>query len=468
MVSRQLDFVPHLATRRPWTFLLALAILTFPLSSALSVANFSFSEASFPGANHESQDLKGIFLENIPATKFASISGVSKVNVEFRDNALDVGPVGLESAAGTSSFETDGKGGTVDFLGFTFAMIVASNAIVSSHLGDSMLSSVDSPINWERALDSDATPPVLHQSGFSTITGEAPNISIMGDFTLSLWNAEVAIEDQIYWAGTRIVPFDSEPSILSENGAGKSREQVLHVHVKNGSFSLTGFEHDATIVSGASSLSGDAGILLENAVDGTGHLLGTVETHGEWSFNLEAGDELTAKGFEAVELTVGGQIVTSTSMSWLWWMLGIASTVGFALLYRQTSTSHIRRMESELSRGDYAKVAKHRLRGLLRSKHAGKASLYRSTSLLAMGLFQEATLFLTSLEPRSRPDPATYHFLQAPALAGVGSKHEASKHLLDCLSIAPSYSREAEAIPMMRELMGRIGVARSMMDDQYV
>lgn len=468
-MQRNVDLLPHLGHRRATSATIALALLLIPLSSAQGVDDFSFSRGDAPELLGISSVLTGVHVRNAPATSGIVVAGNISVFEEFQETQLAAGPFAAPGDSGTNSQPFESNNAEVSLEDFSYLMIDFIEGFSEFNLGKSSIRLGQGLDGWGFNPDANSEPPSIDLSEQLQIQGQNEfSLQIQGSFSFSLWNAELTSESESYWAGTRILPITDGAPSLAQAGVGKSREQVLHVAVEDGFLDIPFIRAPVELVAESLQASGQQGIRFEDAFTLAGASLGEVEAPAAWNSILEGGASLSAKDFEANELTVSGQIAKSQSYAWLWWTVSILGAIGLGLLYRQTSYSHIRRMESELNRGDYVKVAKHRMTGLLKSRHGGKASLYRSTSLLAMGLFQEATLFLAALEPRSRPDPATYHFLQAHALAGVGSKHEAARHLLECLNIAPSYAREAEAIPMMQELMGRIGVARSMMDDQYV
>jgi predicted Zn-dependent protease len=137
------------------------------------------------------------------------------------------------------------------------------------------------------------------------------------------------------------------------------------------------------------------------------------------------------------------------------WLTAIPLLLLAVYVARPPNNKIVQRMERELNRSRYELVAGHRTKRLLKSKHAGRASLYRATALLALGAYQEAGLFLQSLTMQARPDAATYHLLNAHALSGIGSKDAAARELAACIALVPSYGAEASQIPLLAPLVGR-------------
>ena len=162
------------------------------------------------------------------------------------------------------------------------------------------------------------------------------------------------------------------------------------------------------------------------------------------SVQLRADESITA--VPTKESNAG--IVQGGNVSF-WWML-LFLPIAFAA--RPPKRLVLRKQEARLEAGQYALAARKKRR-LLRSKYAPRAVLTRAMALLCMGSFREANDFLSAVPQERRPDAATYHFLKANALAGLGRHEDARVQIRACLRIAPSYAEEISAIPRLSRLV---------------
>lgn len=190
----------------------------------------------------------------------------------------------------------------------------------------------------------------------------------------------------------------------------------------------------------------------------TNELLGsTLRFEAEWSMDIaRQGDALLLHNIQGEHAFLDSKAISfgpEPERLSPWWALAALPLVAGFLAARPPHRVVVGRMERALAAADYSHVARMRSRRVLRGDQAPQASLYRATALLALGIFQEASLFLAGLDAKQRPDAATFHFLSAHAAAGLGSSDAAREHLQTCLALAPEYAEEASAIPALAELL---------------
>ncbi|MGB1697600.1 MAG: hypothetical protein ACPHK8_04305 [Thermoplasmatota archaeon] len=272
-------------------------------------------------------------------------------------------------------------------------------------------------------------------------TDALQDFSVHGNFSIVLSSGTFRVNGEEFWAGQR------NHEVVAGTPAGTQEAQVLHIFV-TGSLSLQSGSPAVDAFVSQTSVSGLGPLIFSDVAEAGGAGLGTLESQGAWGVELLRSQSLQATNFEADNVSING-VAVATGMSPWWWL----TLTPLLLLARPPAKLSIKRLERNLERGAYRKVGSMSVRRLLRTKYASRASLYRTTALLAMGLFQEASLFLASISSKERPDPATYEFLLAHALAGIGSEAAAEKHLARCIELAPSYALEAAHIPMLQRLL---------------
>jgi hypothetical protein len=468
-LPRGMDRIHHMGARYPSSVLVLLLSLTlfFPLASAANVDDFSFETAIFSGPTNLNGKLKATFLESTEGVGGATLNGQALIETEFRQSNFTVPGATGQSYTGLERDQTTFNLGqlTIDSFGELMLYDLKGQTIFQSNQGE-MKQGVGT-LQWPQGLHPQRASPSISIDSVPAAKLQSPGATvIIGNFSISLWNAEIETEQKSYWAGDRVQPFTTGPD-LSNQGIGENRQQVLHIHIQNGELRLPATPGTLTTYWSEVSLEGTGQIQFQDAFALTGVSLGRIEASNGWSLDLQQENSLVARDFEANNVLVNGAIIQDSPRTWVWWRLSLLIIVPIALAARRSPSLQVRRMESNLNNSHYEKVAGKPIKKLLTGKHASRASLYRTTSLLALGLYQEAALFLESLKHESRPDPATYHFLYAHALASQNDKINAAKHLLKCLMLAPEYAAEAEAIPVLRGLLGSIGLARSLYSESY-
>lgn len=435
--------------RHGWNIFAVLIVFLAPFSSA-SLPDIQFGDARILGGSTSSGEFAGIYLD-FPANDLTfSVSGQHSISTEYREEGVSIGltavvtdqgheaPISFDGISKVSVFES----GEI-FLGAKTANagLESNNADVIHHR---------STKTWDRTLAEEPTNPAIpSKNSINLLASEAGEFHISGDFTFSLWNSELETTQGTHWAGQRANEFVSGAPI------GAIRSQLLHVTITNGT--LTGNFAGTNVETywKSAALEGEGELLIQSATNLAGVNIGEIRLEDDWSLNVQGGEQLTATGLQASGGNVAGTTIQPDTTSWLWWLLAAPFVILAALIIRPPPRVIVRRMERDLEAGRYLQVAGYRLTRILRSKYANRASLYRATSLLAMEQYQEAGLFLKSINPEARPDPATYHLLYANALAGIGSKEEAAKELAACITLVPSYAKEAALIPLLKPLLSR-------------
>jgi hypothetical protein len=324
-----------------------------------------------------------------------------------------------------------------------------------------------------RLSENESTWPATDGSGLLTATQTAGDgsIQLTGDIELLVFNTELKIDGTTYWSGQREQPAADQEG----TPATGSRIQVLHVWLTDATLEIPSNDLDqldASVRSASLQGKGIASIMNPNHASDFTALGDRLNLDGVWSLDVSrANDQLRFSNLASDAAALDGQsyaLEPSAGLNGWWWLLLILPIAITAIMYRPPPAVLVYRMEKQLRAKDYARVAGTTVGRLLRSRFSSKASLYRSTALLAIREFQEASLFLASLSRRQRPDPATYHFLCAHAAAGIGSTQSAKNHIRDCLDIAPSYYNEVMATPSLKQVMAGAPTPTEPNIDDYV
>lgn len=438
-------------------YLVAL-LLIVPLSSALAIPSVSFTEATIEGQFSATGLPLGLQSKGGHDELYFHLTGQYEVEVEYSNFIINFG-VSLDSDSGTEPSITD-SGDAALFVQPRGDFLLKFNQGTGSLVGNAgVINRENGNQEWDKSFDQARQPlRVETQKTIQQGIRQSGEIFAEGNFQFSIWNGDLTTHDNHFWAGPEA---GSDPLEI-----GQGRSQIIHVTVNNGTLQGNLPGNQVETFWKTSTLTGKDSIALSGARDLQGTFLGTVKVTENWELNLEGGEALTASQIKADEATIAGATVQAPRNHALWW-LSLLGLVPIGILLRYAPNAQVKRMERNLNRSRYEKVAGKPIRKLLAGKFAGRASLYRATSLLALGLYQEAALFLESLKHESRPDPATYHFLYAHALASQGQKIDAGRHLLKCLKLVPDYAAEAEAIPVLCDLLGSIGIARSLSGESY-
>lgn len=430
---------------RPTYYLIAL-LLFFPLASAVSIPAVSFQDAIIDGNFSATGLPQGLQSRSGADMLSFHLRGNYEVEVEYIDRIFNIG-IGVERDSGTKAPVSDSGDAAVQIQkrGDILLDFTDSTGSLAGDSGSVRRSTGNQ--EWDLQFDQARTPPVVetHQTILQKINQNG-EIFAQGNFKFSIWNANFTTQNNHYYAGSES---GNDPL-----GIGQGRSQIIHVTVKNGSLQGTLPGGQVETYWATAQLKGLDSITLTGARGQAGQLLGTVKVEGNWEMRLDEGDAITASQIQANTAIVGGARIQQTT-TWQWWLTAIPFLLLATFIIRPSSKKLVRKMEEELNQSKYELVAGHRTKRLLKSKHAGRASLYRATALLAMGAYQEAGLFLQSLTMQARPDAATYHLLNAHALSGIGSKDAAARELAACLALVPSYGSEASQIPLLAPLVGR-------------
>lgn len=444
----------------------AILFLLVPMASAASIEDFSFSQASIEGPFSSAGSMEATFIEATNGFGGLKLSGLAMVEIEYLQSNITV-------PGATGQSYTDVESQDVEFLGAALELSDFAELMLYDLLGDHQgsflsggLNSGGGTIQWPQSLHRERAPPVVQTDSLVSMSSPGGSFTIEGNFSFSLWNGQITQGDNEFWAGDRVQPFENGIDLTSA-GIGENRQQILHVHVTEGVLEVPQIPFTHTSYWSKTALSGTGGIVLQEAVTLTGALLGEVQATDDWSLVVDQENGLTGRNFEGESVEVNGVTVQQSQTNPVWWLLTILLLVPIALLVRNTPGAQVQQLERLLNKSQYEKIAAKPLHRILKTKHASRASLYRTTSLLALGLHQEAELFLESLPRAARPDPATYHFLYAHAVASQKRRMDAAKHLLKCLKMAPEYAKEAEAIDVLRPILGSISIARDINHDSY-
>lgn len=429
-------------------------LLLFPMGSAQAIGEFFPSAGNFAGRASTVGLLEGFSISASSSEELFLLSGQATITVESLTSPLVAGPIGTIDDTNTEQFE-ELLEETVVEIKETGDLLLAGRVESKFGAQSGQLASKPDIETWTRSLHAPYESPEIDESQFVSI--ESPVVTYIkatGSFSLSFWDGQFTVNGNEYWAGERH-QFEAEGVAI-----GESTSQIIHMEITNGSIEAYFIETPVKTYWSQATLQGTNAITFQDAKTLTGELLGDIESEGEWSFDVTRNEGLEVSNLEADTLTVGGTVVQTPQTAWYWWLLVVPVLVLVVLGIRPPAGTIVKRMERDLEAGRYLQVAGYKLARILKSKHAGRASLYRATSLLAMEQFQEAGLFLQSINTNARPDPATYHLLYANALAGIGSKDEAARELAACIALVPSYANEARNIPLLAPLLGRAHTLR--------
>ncbi|MGB1697352.1 MAG: tetratricopeptide repeat protein [Thermoplasmatota archaeon] len=467
-MQNDVDLLSNLAHWRATSATVVLLLLFFPFSHASPLEDFSFSDLTSPSVSSANAIVSGVSIDFGDSSAAWSLSGSLQILQEFRENDVDALPVTVSGDEGTQEAFSGTSTAEIELLDFSFLMIAPNEALSSFEASNIEASPGKGVKEWQFGFDDARIPPTISLSNQVHVEASSlDSLELTGNFQISMWESLIHVDNETYWSGTRIVPFEEGLEPLAEQGVGTSREQVLHVIVENGTLTIPRIESKVELFFEEVTLIGLDGVTFSDARTLAGEDLGVVESNSSWSSTILGGASLIAQDFDGVDVSFTGAQPGSERSVVAELLIAIALAGILAFAYSNSNWRGIRVMERDLERGQYEKVAARKIRRLLRSKHGRKASLFRATSLLALGLFKEAGLFLASLSFESRMDPATYHFLFAHSLASQGEKEEASRHLVQCLALEPSYKEEADAIPVLKTLLSRYDVAQAIMSDSY-
>lgn len=304
-----------------------------------------------------------------------------------------------------------------------------------------------------------ASEEISQKAAQAKLEGSEGTVHVEGTFRFILGDASFAIDGTNHWAGTRWDPaLQSGNPLVDRNGPAE--ERVVEVFVENGRLDIALAEPSvANILMPEVSIQSSGPASFSNPRDpATNELLGsTLRFEAEWSMDIaRQGDALLLHNIQGEHAFLDSKAISfgpEPERLSPWWALAALPLVAGFLAARPPHRVVVGRMERALAAADYSHVARMRSRRVLRGDQAPQASLYRATALLALGIFQEASLFLAGLDAKQRPDAATFHFLSAHAAAGLGSSDAAREHLQTCLALAPEYAEEASAIPALAELL---------------
>lgn len=444
-VRRRLgDFHP----RPRYDLALIAVVLLIPFSTAIGIGNISFTRANAEGIVTGAGELSAIDVDMPGQDLVLRISGTYSIEVEYVDRPVSLIAFSVEGDSGIEPPVKELGLGEMTMLGSGELFIDFDGAETSIQLGNPSFDQNPANRVWDRQyagtqqIKEYATKDLLGLSSTQFTT-----IDAQGNFSFSLWDGALQINGEEYWAGERTDAYGD-----NELGVGSERAQILHVAVENGLLTGTLPSKNAHTYWNHVALQSPSTITIEDAIGFNAKNAMVLES---WSMNLASGEVLLASEVRATSGTINGAMIQEPPTNWYWWLLAIPLVVVAAYFVRPPSAAIVRRMEKELKSNHYILVAAHNITRPLKSKHAGRASLYRATALLAIQQYTEAGLFLKSIEARARPDPATYHLLYANALAGIGSKDEATRELATCISLVPEYAQEASKIPLLAPLLGR-------------
>lgn len=131
----------------------------------------------------------------------------------------------------------------------------------------------------------------------------------------------------------------------------------------------------------------------------------------------------------------------------------VALMAAAVVVHGPVQSFRFRSLQRRFERRDYLAVLARIDAFTRRRRFRRSANLLKAISLLSLGEFREASLFLGTLRPADGPDPATQAFLRACAAAGQGQDADALAHLGDCFRLDPTFREEARTVPALRGLL---------------
>lgn len=386
-----------------------------------------------------------------------------QVKGHYYDYAAQAPLVDIGGTPGESETETieDPRSILVSLHGSSDFWVRAGTTTVSfQDIRDSRIAATQDPFEFPDRLGGRAPWPSMDISESVSITPDTleGSVHLNGDIELLLWNTDLEVDGETYWSGQGTEPVVDEEG--TPDTVGTSRRQVLQVWLTDAAIDVPLADlSEVEVALSSGSLSGTDAVEMSNPrrlVD-DGLLGESLRIEGDWGLDIgRMDDSVVVQGLEGDSARLDGRsyaLDPSAGLSPWWWLLLLVPSAALYLAMRPPAPVLLDRLERRLDQRDYEGVAATSIKRLLRTKKSAKASLYRSTALLAMGAFQEASLFLASLARDQRPDPATYHFLAAHAAAGLGNKDTAKEHLRDCFALAPSYRQEALCIPILQNVL---------------
>lgn len=315
-------------------------------------------------------------------------------------------------------------------------------------------------------------------SGLEWLSSAGSSVRFEGSFRVSVWSWNLTVADAAHARDVTTGSWRSAIAaapMLGTSVVYEERAQVAQLEVRDGWLwlgELFGAELAAYAPRMDVAGSGTAQVAGAQLAEGdrSGLALAGSEVRLEGQYVLDAarasGDPhivveslVGTLGVDGMPVDLGGSgslrgaTVQRDPLPSQAWAIPVAllAVVGFAVVVKGPAlTGRFNRIQHRFERRDYAGVLA-RIDGFTRRRrYARRASFIKAVSLLSIGDYREASLFLNSLGPGDSPDAATKAFLQACAAAGLGQDSTAIERLSSCFKEDPSYIEEARTVPVLK------------------
>lgn len=463
-----------------WALIVALVLV--PPAHAAERIGLSFSSLSHEGTANLEGTLTGLRIRDAPA------------QATFEGTAASLRLQTVNTTARAVAFGTvDPQSGGMDD---TYSNVALQSVEVRNYLDIVIipLASSQAPhiqlngtgLNLGKAIGVlqesgyvDSRRPLLAWAQDAALTAgirEATDITISGDFAMSIWAWDFEAAGQAVPTGShRNNP--TEVPVVGTEVTAETMEQVAQLTIFGGYLKLSQLGSQVQVYGNDWTAILDGQTVL-NDVTGkvpttNGHRVdgATVELVGTSSMDIARTDEAYLRILHAEHATLDGKTVqildqqpgprpgttisapTGSRNPWLGAagaIVGIMLVAG--LVHGPMQGYRFNRVQMRFEERDYIEVLARIDPFTRRRRFRRRASFLKAVSLLSLESYQEASLYIDTLDSQG-PDPATRSFLKACAAAGLGQDSIAIEHLGTCLSLDPTYREEAATVPLLATLL---------------
>lgn len=455
--------------------LIAALALVGPAKAAPAL-DVEYREVDLRGVQISTQELAGMRLTSeesllgIGLTGFGESLTVRTTNYTSRGIAV-AGPQpdrgGDERSFEQAAIHAGSSAPQLDFLAINEGKATLSASTTAARVKPSE----ESRISETAYVDSSRPTLSASVAGAAMLeTIDAGIVRVSGNFSLSFWSWNFTVNEKAtehpFVTG---VQRSEAVGLAGLDATWIEHAQVAQLTVRNGWIEIRG-PHGATLATFGhnAKIAGSGEAILRGVT-------GTIQTHPSVELEnseLHASGEFTLNGdgqglrlselfgtlvADGVPIDLGESgplrgnhlVASSDQPDWAW-ALGIVGIMATAILIKgPAQVSRFNRIQGRFDDHDYLGVLQRIEPFTRRRKFQRKATFLKAVSLLSLGEFREASLFLQTLGPREALEPATKHFLQACAAAGLAQDSVVIQHLSTCFEADPSYIEEARTVPAL-------------------